>query len=217
MKEMKRILLLVLALSSVAVAWSQETVIRGRVIDKRERVSVIGANVIEYDKENRIVNGTVCDVNGDFVLTLKDKTNVVKVVMIGYNTKTLAIGSQTTMTIELDPKDIQVGEVIVTARKRQELSLTNIEDRDVTSASVKIDMAEMRESGAISAADALQGKVAGLDILAASGDPGSGASIVIRGLSSMGNNRPLVVIDGIPQYKLSQELRSQLRRPGGHQ
>jgi len=58
---------------------------------------------------------------------------------------------------------------------------------------------EMKNEGITSAADALQGKVSGLDIISAGGDPGSGSQIVIRGLSSIGNNKPLIVIDGIPQ------------------
>src|SRR5512143_1770097 len=109
MKEIRKVLLLVLAVCGFATAYAQDgTVLRGRVIDKRERVSVIGANVVEYDKENRVVNGTVCDVKGDFVLTIKNRANVIKVVMIGYNTKTITPGSSTSITIELEPKDIQV-------------------------------------------------------------------------------------------------------------
>ncbi|NTV84570.1 MAG: SusC/RagA family TonB-linked outer membrane protein, partial [Bacteroidales bacterium] len=67
-------------------------------------------------------------------------------------------------------------------------------------ARVKVDMSEMKESGVLSAEDALQGRVSGLDVIEASGDPGSGSQLVIRGLSSMGNNKPLIVIDGIPQF-----------------
>ncbi|HEX2395036.1 MAG TPA: hypothetical protein VHI78_06785, partial [Bacteroidales bacterium] len=111
-------------------------------MDKIERVSVIGANIIEYDKDNRVVNGTVCDVNGDFVLTVTNPQNVVRVVMIGYNTKTISTLTTSNMIIELDPKVNQVAEVVVTARKRQELSLMNIDDRDVASASTKIDMTD---------------------------------------------------------------------------
>ena len=204
MKEIRKVFLLALALCSFAITFAQdEIVIRGRVIDKSEGVSVIGANIIEYDKDNRVVNGTVCDVNGDFVLTVKNPDNVIKVVMIGYNTKTIPINTASNITVQLEPKVSQVGEVVVTARKREELSLTNIEDRDVTSASVKIDMSDMRESGALSAADALQGKVSGLDIISNSGDPGSGSALVIRGISAMGNNSPLVVIDGIRQQPIS--------------
>ena len=65
---------------------------------------------------------------------------------------------------------------------------------------------EMQDAGVLSAADALQGKVSGLDIISASGDPGSGSQLVIRGLSSMGNNQPLIVIDGIPQFKVSKSF-----------
>ncbi len=205
MKEIRKVLLLFLALLNFTVSMAQEgIVIRGRVLDKNEGVSVIGANVVEYDKENRVVNGTVCDVNGDFVLTVKNTANVIKVVMIGYDTKTIPTTAASNLTIYLVPQTRQVGEVVVTARKRDELSLTNIEERDVASARVKIDMEEMRESGALSAADALQGKVAGLDIIAASGDPGSGSQLVIRGISGMGNNQPLVVIDGIRQQPINE-------------
>ena len=110
------------------------------------------------------------------------------------------------LTIELEPSNIQLGEVVVTARKKEENSLTNIEDRDIASSRVKIDMMDMKESGVVSASDALQGRVSGLDIINASGDPGSGSQLVIRGLSSMGNNKPLIVIDGIPQFSIPRIL-----------
>jgi TonB-linked SusC/RagA family outer membrane protein len=201
MKKIKRPTILILVLFYFTMAYSQEkTVVRGRVIDKKERIAVIGANVIEYDRFNRIINGTVCDVNGDFVLEMKDPNHIVKVVMMGYITKQVFVDPLSPMTLELEPSNIQLGEVVVTARKKVENSLTNIEDRDIASARVKVDMMEMKETGVLSAPEALQGKVSGLDIISASGDPGSGSQLVIRGLSSMGNNKPLIVIDGIPQF-----------------
>ncbi|HJZ38864.1 MAG TPA: SusC/RagA family TonB-linked outer membrane protein [Bacteroidales bacterium] len=203
MEEIRKAIIVALALFVFAGAYSQQrAVIRGRVIDKKEKIAVIGANVIEYDRYNRIINGTVCDVNGDFVLEVRDRSHIIKVVMIGYVTKNIFVDPVTTMTVELEPSNIQLEEVVVTARRKEELSLTNIDDRDVASSRVKVDMAEMKEIGVISASDALQGRVSGLDIIQASGDPGSGSQLVIRGLSSMGNNKPLVVIDGIPQFSI---------------
>jgi TonB-linked SusC/RagA family outer membrane protein len=203
--SMKRNILLVLALFSFTIGWSQQkTVVRGRVIDKNDNLGVVGANVVEYDKDNRVINGTVCDINGDFVLQMKNPNDVVKVVMIGYITKIITPGGASNMTIVLETNKVQLTEVVVTARKKEENSLTNIDDRDVASSRVKISMAEMKDEGVISATDALQGKVTGLDIIDASGDPGSGSQLVIRGLSSMGNNKPLIVIDGIPQYSIPQ-------------
>ena len=151
--------------------------VRGRVIDKVDQLAVIGANVVEYDKDNRVINGTVCDVNGDFVLEMKDMNHSLKVVMIGYVTKVITPGAAGNLTIYLEPSKITLGEVVVTARKKEENSLTNIDDRDVASSRVKISMAEMKDEGVISASDALQGRVSGLDIVDASGDPGSGSQI----------------------------------------
>ncbi|MDD1748530.1 MAG: carboxypeptidase-like regulatory domain-containing protein, partial [Methanothrix sp.] len=113
MKDIKKVTILVLAIFTSAVAYPQ-TIIRGRVIDSKERIAVIGANVIEYDRENRTINGTVCDVNGDFVLEMKNPDNTVKVVMIGYKTKPITPGAATSITIELEPSSIQLGEVVVT-------------------------------------------------------------------------------------------------------
>jgi TonB-linked SusC/RagA family outer membrane protein len=94
----------------------------------------------------------------------------------------------------------------VTAVSKSKHSLTNIDDRDKATSSVKVDLIEMQEAGFLSASDALQGKVSGLDIIAASGDPGSGSQLVIRGLSGMGNAQPLIVVDGIPQDRVSQSF-----------
>ncbi len=88
MKNIRKTILLLLVLFSCTSAFSQQkAVIRGRVIDKDSKEPVIGANVIEYDKENRIINGTISDVNGDFVLEMKDRNHILKVSVIGYETK----------------------------------------------------------------------------------------------------------------------------------
>lgn len=201
MKANKKTLLLLLALFSFTVAFSQQrAVIRGRVIDKADKTPVIGANIIEYDKDNRVINGTICDVNGNFVLEMKNINNTVRVSIIGYTAKTIIPDPSKSMNIELDQTNTQLKEVKVVGRKKIEMpTLTNIEDRDNASSVVKVDLGDMKEAGVLSAADALQARVSGLDILASSGDPGSGSQLVIRGLSSMGNNKPLIVIDGIPQ------------------
>ena len=106
--------------------------------------------------------------------------------------------------VELESDDVAIGEVKVVAEARSTTGLTNIADRDKAASSVKIDLMEMQDAGITSAADAFQGKISGLDIISASGDPGSGSQLVIRGLSSMGNNQPLIVIDGVPQFRVQQ-------------
>src|SRR5680860_1862478 len=85
MKKIKSAIILIIALLNLTTVFAQEkTIIRGRVIDSSDKTTIIGANVVEYDKENRVINGTITNVNGDFVLTMKDPGNVVKVSVIGY-------------------------------------------------------------------------------------------------------------------------------------
>ncbi len=205
MKRFKNSILLILALCSFLSAYPQgKVVIRGRVIDKSDRSTVIGANIIEFDNENRVINGTITNVNGDFVLEMRNSANNIRVSVIGYNSKEVKPDPSKPMTIEIESSDVEIGEVTITAKAQSSNRLTNIDERDNASATVKIDLMEMQESGLVSAADALQGKVSGLDIISASGDPGSGSSLVIRGLSSMGNSRPLIVIDGVPQDRVTQ-------------
>jgi TonB-linked SusC/RagA family outer membrane protein len=207
MKNIQRVIILLLATMWFTQGYTQEkSIVRGKIIDPAEDITVIGANVIEYDENNRVVNGAISDVNGNFVLQMKDPAHTVKISMIGYETKEIEPDFNEPMVIELMSSTVQFEEVVVTAQAKSNSSLTNIDDRDNASSTVKVELAEMRDAGVVSAADALQGKVTGLDIISASGDPGSGSQLVIRGLSSMGNNKPLIVIDGIPQNRVSSDF-----------
>lgn len=200
MKNIKKTIILLLIIFVSAESYSQtKTILRGKVIDQKDKTPVVGATVVESDKENRVVNGTITDMDGNFVYEMKNSANIMKVTVIGYQPKPFTPNPTRSVVIELVSSDIELDQVTITAKAKSDNQLTNIADRDNASSRVKIDLMEMRDNGITSAADALQGKVSGLDIISASGDPGSGSQIVIRGLSSMGNNKPLIVIDGIPQ------------------
>jgi TonB-linked SusC/RagA family outer membrane protein len=203
MKRINRYITLILSILFIGIsgANAQNNIIRGRVVDKTTGEGVIGATVAEIDADDRVQGGTATDVNGDFVYTMDDPSNSLRVSIIGYNTKTLKPEFDTSMKIEIVSSDVEIEAVTVTAERRSSSGLTNIQERDKASSSVKVDLAEMQEVGVTSAADALQGKISGLDIISASGDPGSGSSLVIRGLGGMGNSEPLIVVDGIPQSK----------------
>ncbi|HKM92548.1 MAG TPA: SusC/RagA family TonB-linked outer membrane protein [Prolixibacteraceae bacterium] len=209
MKRINKSIVLILALvlfCFVEVLAQSGQIIRGRVVDKNDAESLIGVTIAEIDKDNRIVGGTATDVNGDFVYTMRSGANMLRVSVIGYHAREIQPVFNSPMNIQLESSDIQIGAVTVTAERQSRTGLTNVEDRDKASSSVKVDLIEMQEVGVTSAADALQGKISGLDIISASGDPGSGSQIVIRGLSSIGNNKPLVVIDGIPQFKVGSDV-----------
>ncbi|HET6560213.1 MAG TPA: SusC/RagA family TonB-linked outer membrane protein [Prolixibacteraceae bacterium] len=204
MEKIKKTIILILAICSFVGAHSQSKApIRGKLIDQKDKSPIIGATIVETDKDNRVVDGTISDIDGNFVYQMKNSANTMKASVIGYQTKTFTPDFLKAVVIELVSSDIELDQVMITAKAKSSNSLTNIDDRDNSSSRVKIDLLEMKDEGITSAADALQGKISGLDIIAASGDPGSGSQIVIRGLSSIGNNKPLIVIDGIPQDKVS--------------
>ncbi|MBN2697913.1 MAG: SusC/RagA family TonB-linked outer membrane protein [Bacteroidales bacterium] len=205
MKKTITAILLALILFNAGDAFSQQNrIIRGRITDSGDKTAVIGANIIEYDDENRIINGTISDVNGDFVLEMKNIDHTLKVSVIGYDTREITPDPTKVLSIELNPTNVELEEVTITAKSQSRFSLTNIDERDNASSTVKIDLIDMQNSGVLSATDALQGKVSGLDIIA-SGDPGSGSQLVIRGLSSMGNSQPLIVVDGVPQFRVNRD------------
>lgn len=176
-----------------------KSIIRGKVIDEETNDPVIGATIVERDAQNRIINGTIADVNGNYVLEVSNSKDSISVSFVGYETTVFTIGSRSSMDIELSPKAIGLEEVRITAKSTAKDLLTGISEIDKTSSSTRIDMSELKGMSTVSVDDALQGQVSGLDIVAASGNPGSGSRIVIRGMGSLGNANPLIVVDGIPQ------------------
>ena len=203
---LKSVILLLAVFGFMHASAQQQSIVRGRIYDSSDKSTIVGANIIEFDSEDRVVNGAVSNVNGDFVLQMRNPDNSVRISVIGYEMKEITPDFENPMTIEMVTSTVQFEEVTVTAEARDHTRLTNISQRDDASSTVRISMEEMQGSGFVSAADALQGRVTGMDITAASGDPGSGSQIVIRGLSSMGNSQPLIVIDGIPQSRVSSDF-----------
>jgi len=83
MKKIKNTIILILALFSFVGAYSQtKTVVRGKVIDQKDKSAVVGATVVESDKDNRVVNGTITDMDGNFVYEMKNSANTLKVTVM---------------------------------------------------------------------------------------------------------------------------------------
>lgn len=87
----------------------------------------------------------------------------------------------------------------ITGNSKIETGLSFTKDDDKTLFSTKIDFAGSRFTNELSIMDILQGKISGLDIISASGDPGRNAQAILRGQNIFGINSPLIVINGIPQ------------------
>nr|WP_294899010.1 SusC/RagA family TonB-linked outer membrane protein [uncultured Pedobacter sp.] len=199
---MKRIILIILGcFIFVGGGYAQEKVIvRGKVLDAKDRLPVIGASVFETDKDGRTISGTQTDIDGNYALRMTDSKNRISVSFIGYKTYREAVNGRTSVNILLAENQSQLDQVVVTAQAAVNNGTgLNIEKRNSTTATVTIQAKDLQELASQSIDQALQGRMSGVDIGTTSGDPGAGMSIRIRGTSSInGSSNPLIVLDGLP-------------------
>lgn len=161
--------------------------ITGKVKDEHGE-SIIGANVLIEGSSN----GTITDINGDFTLNAKEG-EMLRVTFIGYDQKSVKVGSTSFLAIILRENFQKVEEVVVTAMGIQRKTKT------LTYATQKMDNEELMRVQDANFINSLQGKAAGLSITPNVGGAGGSSKILLRGNKSIvGNNSPLIVVDGIP-------------------
>ncbi len=168
-------------------------VISGTVSDDIEPLMMV--NVVEIDKNGRIVAHGVTDINGNFSFRCVSPKNRLRVSYIGLQTQILPINKKH-FNIVLSSTQ-QIKEVVVKATKRTQTSGLSIPVTEISVAQQTISMKEFEGLGMTSVAEGLQGRVSGLDIVANSGNLGAGTTMRLRGVSTInGNAEPLIVVNG---------------------
>jgi TonB-linked SusC/RagA family outer membrane protein len=192
-------LIVLAAVPTFAQGGTKTTVVRGKVVDSGDNLPIPSATVVEQDAENRTIMGVLTDVDGNFAIHVKDPKHKLFVSTIGYKSKVVSIDGRESIRIALVSSIETLSEVVITSQKKVESGLLNISERNKTTSSVTIKASDLATSQAASIDEQLQGRVAGVDIIASSGDPGAGMQIKIRGASSIsGSSSPLIVVDGMP-------------------
>lgn len=187
----KRMGILLLMSFCLALSVKAQTRISGRVIAGDDSSPIIGASV----KIKNAPGGTTTDASGAFALSVPSNA-VLVISFIGYTNKEVTVGSQTTFNITLDPVKNDLTEVVVTGYTTQR-------KKDLTGAVAVVSIAQLKAQPSASAIESLQGKAAGVAIIT-DGAPGSTPQIRVRGTTTINNNDPLYVIDGVPyEGKLS--------------
>ena len=147
---------------------------------------MIGANVVE---KGNSANGTITDLDGNFTLSVPKGATLV-VSFIGYKTAEIAAAPTVMLTLQDDSE--LLSEVVV-------IGYGSVKKNDLTGSVTAIKAEEINRGAITSPDQMLQGKVPGLLVTPASGDPTGSATIRIRGAASLtASNDPLIVIDGIP-------------------
>lgn len=172
----------------VQLVSAQTKEITGVVTSAEDNTSVPGASI----SVKGTTLGTITDIDGNFTLKVPEDAQTLVVSFVGMKTIEVPVGNQTTFNITLEPDVFGLDEVVVagvasgTPKKKLSISVGRVDEE------------ALKRVPASSAAGALQGKVAGVTIVSASGNPGSAASIRLRGATSLrGGQGPLIIIDGV--------------------
>lgn len=158
--------------------------VRGTVIDASNDEPIIGASILEIGT----TNGTITDFDGNFELQVRSGAKL-SISYMGY--KTQELDAAPVMNVRLGEDSELLEEVVV-------VGYGVVKKGDATGSVTAIKPDEMNKGLTTNAQDMLQGKIAGVNVVAADGTPGGAGSITIRGGASLNaSNSPLIVIDGL--------------------
>ncbi|KAA6334764.1 TonB-dependent receptor SusC [termite gut metagenome] len=165
---------------------AQNTTVKGVVVDATTQETLPGASIVVVGS----ATGTVSDVNGNFQLPCPAGSTL-EISYIGYTTKRVAAASS--LRVELSGDAIALEEALIVG-----IGYGTMRKSDLTGAIASVNQSDLKKGMITSAEQLLQGKVAGLSVVQGSGDPAAGASVRLRGGTSLSaNNSPLIVVDGI--------------------
>lgn len=188
---MKKYVMLLVSLLFLCfqVANAQTKTVSGVVKSAEDGETMPGVNVFVKGT----TQGTITDIDGNFTLKVPEDATALVFSFVGMISQEIAIGTQTTFNVTMEPETTDLEEVVVTA-----LGITKAE-KAVGFATSVVKSDELQAVPRANVSEALAGRVAGVSVAATSTEPGAATSISIRGCSSLtGNNEPLWVIDGVP-------------------
>ncbi len=159
-------------------------IIQGKVLEV-SGIPLPGATLIEKGTSN----GVLTDFDGIFEIEISGESSILEISFLGYKTKTIA-ASEDFMTITLNTDAAALDEVVV-------IGYGQSRQRDLTGSVSAIDLDDIESQPVSNIGEALQGRAAGVQVIT-SGQPGSNPTIRIRGIGTIGNNDPLIVVDGVP-------------------
>ena len=190
MKQKLMLLLACLLMGGAGLVMAQNADIKGIVTSSEDNEPVVGASVLVEGT----TLGSITNIDGEFTIAnVPSSAKTLRVTYVGMQTQSLPIIRGKVMHIKLNANAELLEEVVVTAMgiSRSEKTL------GYSATTVKSD--EIVKARTTNVADALSGKVAGVQVSATSGDPGAISNITIRGFGSInGSNQPLYIVDGVP-------------------
>lgn len=179
------ILVLLLCLTLPLHVWGQKQTVTGTVTEQNGDPA-IGATIMEKGT----TNGTTTDIEGNFTINVSPSATLV-ISYVGYDTQEIKIDGRTHYDITIKENNQILDEVVV-------VGYGTMKKSDMTGAISSVNGSDLAKRTTTNPAEALQGKIAGVNITKAGGNAGAGVSVKIRGVKTFGDNEPLYIIDGFP-------------------
>jgi TonB-linked SusC/RagA family outer membrane protein len=181
---MKIKLLYFLFLCTANSIYAQQVQISGTVISSEDNFPIAGANILIQGKNA----GTTTDFDGNYELSVENGDSII-ISYLGFTSETILVKDQSKINVTLTPDNGLLDEIVVIGYGSQR-------KKEVTGAVVVIDAKAIEKLNPVRVEQALQGQISGVNVTTASGSPGSGANIRIRGVSTNGDSSPLILVDG---------------------
>jgi TonB-linked SusC/RagA family outer membrane protein len=168
-----------------SVVFAQNVLVKGVVYDDLN-LPAMGVNILKKGTSE----GTITDMDGKFEMSAQ-RGDVLVFSYIGFVTQEITYNGQTNLEIKLREDSEALEEIVV-------IGYGTMKKSDLTGAISSVNVEELASRATTSPAEALQGKISGVNIRKAGGNAGAGVSVKIRGVKSFGDNEPLYIIDGFP-------------------
>lgn len=184
---MKHFTLLLISLIAFSGSiWGQKKMVTGKVTDEKGG-SLPGVTI----QVKGTYTGTVTDLDGNYKIEVED-SDVLIFSFVGFNKQEIPVGSQTVINVVLTEETTVLSEIVVIGYGAQQ-------KKDLTTSVAVVNEKDFRDRPIITAAQALQGKAAGVQVMQPSGKPGQQLAVRVRGATSvLAGNDPLYVVDGVP-------------------
>lgn len=187
-----RTMLLVAFLPMLSLTAFTQVKVSGIVRDNGNE-PIIGASVMERGT----ANGTVTDLDGQFSLDVSSENAVLVFSYVGMHSKEEKLNGRSQLSITLKDDNKLLDEVVV-------IGYGTAKRKDITTAVSSVSTEDLEKIPITSAAQAMQGKAAGVTVIKPNGQPGTGMVVRVRGTTSMNaSNDPLYVVDGVPMTDIN--------------
>lgn len=169
-----------------STAYAQQRTVTGAVKDGGTGEALPGVNVVIKGSSK----GTITDIDGKFSLAVESDQDVLIFSFIGYVKEEIPVNGQTSVDVNLTPDVTSLQEVVVVGYGEQKKVVA-------TGAISGVKASDLESMPVNRIEQSLQGRTSGLTIAAGSGQPGSSATVRVRGITTINNNDPLWVVDGV--------------------